>query len=482
MIVVVPYCASDADACLENLRLAERLGKADMDCLIVPEGVTSKDSAICDVATKVFNRVRTFPAATFTGPKKWPQPHNAIWQHTARYLAGLNQPWFWWEPDAIPLKAGWLKAIEDDYNRLGKPFMGFKVPGMGHLNGVAVYPPNIMRYSTDCFICRSAAWDVVLGQQIQSQMAHSELFQHVWTLDDYGEPKWEDGPAPTFPDEHTVSQIVRDKAVIFHRCKDGTLRDRINDRVRGGGILQRFFKAVTPVKVNFKLFGGFGDLIYQLCAVKAKGGGVVTVEPSDFKGGEGVRMNSEKFEAVRPLIAQQKYVSKVVFGKASLNCTDFSPFINSLQPGIYEYGKSSCQYACELAGIKDRVFDESWLTVDHPLTVANGPTVIHRSLRYHNYKFDWRRVRDINDGGAVFVGLPEEHAHFCHYVGWDIPYIKTSNLLEMARIIAGCRHFIGNQSVGYAIAEGLKKDCTLEVFPSRPDTLFFRNGVGHVWK
>jgi hypothetical protein len=56
---------------------------------------------------------------------------------------------------------------------------------------------------------------------------------------------------------------------------------------------------------------------------------------------------------------------------------------------------------------------------------------------------------------AVFVGLEAEYAAFTQAVGWNVPWVTTKNMLELASVIAGATTFIGNQSQCYALAVGL---------------------------
>jgi hypothetical protein len=47
----------------------------------------------------------------------------------------------------------------------------------------------------------------------------------------------------------------------------------------------------------------------------------------------------------------------------------------------------------------------------------------------------------------------------------------VSNFLELARVIAGCKFFIGNQSFPFAVAEGLKVPRALELCFECPNVI-----------
>jgi ADP-heptose:LPS heptosyltransferase len=59
--------------------------------------------------------------------------------------------------------------------------------------------------------------------------------------------------------------------------------------------------------------------------------------------------------------------------------------------------------------------------------------------------------------------------------------LPTADLLSVARIIAECDLFVGNQSCAAAIAEGLKRRMILEVYPPQANCCFDRPGRINVW-
>ena len=77
---------------------------------------------------------------------------------------------------------------------------------------------------------------------------------------------------------------------------------------------------------------------------------------------------------------------------------------------------------------------------------------------------------------GLFVGLTREYLDFVDQNG-SVFFRPTKNLLEMAELIADCRIFIGNQSVGYALAEAMKVDSVLEAYPDFLDCMFSRENI-----
>ena len=78
----------------------------------------------------------------------------------------------------------------------------------------------------------------------------------------------------------------------------------------------------------------------------------------------------------------------------------------------------------------------------------------------------------------MFLGTPEKHRYSNSTVG-HVPYLETKNLLQAAEVISASECFVGNQSCLYAIAEGMKHNALLEVWPGNPDCLFQRKNVYH---
>lgn len=60
-------------------------------------------------------------------------------------------------------------------------------------------------------------------------------------------------------------------------------------------------------------------------------------------------------------------------------------------------------------------------------------------------------------------------------------YRGTPSLFAAAQRIQGAKLFVGNQSVGYAIAEALKVPAVLEIWRNWPNCIFNRPYLWHGW-
>lgn len=137
------------------------------------------------------------------------------------YYAKLG-PWFWLELDAIPLKAGFIDAIEAEYIRGGMPFMGAhvvidKVPE--HLTGNSVCPQNVPELAPtliqhtnwiDSGKEYELAFDIAGAKEVLPKAHFTNLIQHRFRH-------------PGFKTRAEVDALLDPNAVIFHSNKDGSL-------------------------------------------------------------------------------------------------------------------------------------------------------------------------------------------------------------------------------------------------------------------
>jgi hypothetical protein len=112
--------------------------------------------------------------------------------------------------------------------------------------------------------------------------------------------------------------------------------------------------------------------------------------------------------------------------------------------------------------------DQSQPYLDVPADDRFKDTILfNRTSRYQaniNYSF----LKDIK---CAFIGLPAEWIAFCKEFKIDMPFNQAVDFLELARWIKGCRAFVGNQSLCFAIAEALKVPRALEVYLRAPNVV-----------
>lgn len=259
LTVVLPFHQKDAGATGDLLEWIGRLGGArNNPVLLVADAATQWTDC-----KRVLELARTiFKDATLTVTAKpvvgWPAGSNALFRHAAMEMDAMDSPWLWLEPDTIPLKTGWLDAIQSAYDKANRKFMGRiyasnspRLPK--HLmSGIGVYPADTLEIVGN-WLESDRAWDVAIADVIVPQAADTPLVQWFW-----GQP----GLAPTFAaskngsspiNTFTLDSLEPD-AVLFHRNKDGTLL-----RLLG-------HKPGTPLRTEFIQLGRSGDLILLLPA------------------------------------------------------------------------------------------------------------------------------------------------------------------------------------------------------------------------
>jgi len=158
----------------------------------------------------------------------WPMSPNHLFKRVVQHIAWGPNPeaFFWCEPDCIPLIPQWIDRLDSEYRECGQYFMGANVKVAGtpeHMSGNAIYPKNVMERAWNLIHADLAAFDVVGAEQIVGQAHWTKSIQHVWRKDQ--------GRNFTFPDQASVDAMVSKEAVVFHQNKDGTLIERLRERL-----------------------------------------------------------------------------------------------------------------------------------------------------------------------------------------------------------------------------------------------------------
>lgn len=233
---------------------------------------------------------------------------------------------------------------------------------------------------------------------------------------------------------------------------------------------------------TFKHSGDMGDVIYSLPTIKALGGGVLYLDP---EGGQSeplvgwpnhtrTKLNAAAIESVRELLMLQDYIEDVRYWHVTGEGVDYNldEFRRHCTPDRNIAHSHLMAFDLPLSHA-----DEQWLWAD----TIDCSGVVSRSLRYHgNYSF-WDETDKVAMAEmAVFVGLPQEWQYFKDVFGINIAYSQTPTIYDAARLIGGCQHFIGNQNLCRAIAEGFKRTVTVEEYRIAPNTRFLRSDARYV--
>lgn len=225
--------------------------------------------------------------------------------------------------------------------------------------------------------------------------------------------------------------------------------------------------------------GGLGDVVYALPTMRALGGGSLCLCPS--------RYTNDVLESGLAAVHPDVFAQLIGLLREAAPYIEFCQVSERDQSADYDLNTFRLVPSTVLQGpptiaetiLKTFNCDPAevnlpWLCL--PATPGFAGVRVHRTPRYHNPGFPWREALAKYSPGITLLGYMEEHAIFCDEHGY-IPWRCTLDLLDLAREIQGSVLFIGNQSVGYAIAEGLKHRAILEQFPTSPNCDFRRADV-----
>jgi hypothetical protein len=232
-------------------------------------------------------------------------------------------------------------------------------------------------------------------------------------------------------------------------------------------------------KTSFYHSGNLGDVIYGLAAIKAAGGGTLLMGPGRYGTKSPITPTSkEQFRMLLPLLRCQPYLEDAqwrdFFPLAELG-HDMNWFRDKWLdwPFRQRNGLNTLIEAqfYEL-GVAEK-FDtrETWLTVPAPL--ETGRIVIHRSARYHQDDAMWRMLTARFRKHLLFVGLDGEHMEFEKQFG-PVSFWKVKDFLELARLIAGARGCVMNQSFPCSLALAYGQRVYQETWEPSPDCVFKR--------
>lgn len=214
--------------------------------------------------------------------------------------------------------------------------------------------------------------------------------------------------------------------------------------------------------------GDWGDIIYSLATIKALGGGVLFLSPDNrfpFPNPTRLQPNPEWAANIVQLCEQQDYIWRCQYTPTMPHNVDFDlnafrAFYRARNPDNF-----TSLFRLHLKAMEtDYPEDKPWLTVDKPVEVPLRPIIISRTSRYHNDSFPWQRfVRKYQDRMA-FLGTVTEAGEFQQRFKSRIPHIVTPTLMDAARLVAGAKVVVANQSSVMALALGLGKNVVQEVW------------------
>jgi glycosyltransferase involved in cell wall biosynthesis len=219
LLVVLNVVDRDFEQAQDLLRWQNELGTSRKFPLLLASNRTANLDTLEAIAAQSFSVVGKFlyeenePPVIPGNYSSIVRRQNAGFRLVAREAAKHGLPWLWMESDAVPLKKDWLTTLLQAYKSAGKPFFGPYV-APGHINGLAIYPPNPEWHAPKIGEAIFKAWDIIAGPQIVPR-AHraNELMPHHWG---------DTANGCSVRSRPELDGLAPGKAVMFHRCKDGS--------------------------------------------------------------------------------------------------------------------------------------------------------------------------------------------------------------------------------------------------------------------
>lgn len=192
------------------------------------------------------------------------------------------------------------------------------------------------------------------------------------------------------------------------------------------------------------------------------------------KTGENVMLNSKMIEMMIPLLKEQSFIEDALVlpegVKAKMDLDEIRRS-NVGMPGLsinrwymYVYPDLSCDTT------------KPWLDVpDTDKNFARGKVLINRTERYQNENIDYSFLKKYEDD-CLFIGTQREWNNFCMGYDLNIRKLNVSNFLEYAQAVKQSKFYLGNQSQGFQLAQGLDHPRLLEVCTWAPNVIVHGNG------
>jgi hypothetical protein len=229
--------------------------------------------------------------------------------------------------------------------------------------------------------------------------------------------------------------------------------------------------------------GQLGDIIYSLPFLRtwlsarndAKAIFMVTANKRSSRRPDIVHLagaymlNESMYSFIRPLIAAQDYIHDVVFipeERMPENILD----LDIIRSGVLNLSAGYIRsYYFKIFGYLDRDAGP-WLKACKLGGIA-PEIVISRSTRYLNLAINYQYLT----GTGASVGFIGTQAEFNVFRGQnpslEISHLDCQTSMDAMAIISKSKLFIGNQSLFFAIAEGLQHPRLLEVFEPVPNVV-----------
>lgn len=246
-------------------------------------------------------------------------------------------------------------------------------------------------------------------------------------------------------------------------------------------------------KTTFRHSGNAGDIIYALPTIAAmtrSSPATLLLEPNVNVGKipngwvhphGNVRLTPAFIAMLKPLLESQPYIERVdTYRPGDAIDHDLDVFRDRLREMKKQAAMVNLAISHAIAmNIKDQVnIRRPWLSLTPPdqqniitspvarelemcgirpyRSVDANTILVNRTVRYHQWDPEDYAILKQTGCRLVFVGLYDEYQTLRHEAGLDaMEHVLPEDFNELAHMIGACRFLVGNQSLAYAIAEGM---------------------------
>ena len=249
MNIVFSYHNGDAELALLSAKAITSMGiNMRHKAIVCAPEETALTHEITEELKKSFPEVgRIFAQDGFNG---WPLGPNQMFSDASTHCYNYQEPWYFWEPDCVPMSKDWVDKLEKEFKTEPNKIMGSLVGGGMASNGKnvyklivgsAIYPSKFLDY---CGLAASLynynvayrtsgivpePWDVRCRWVFLEHGRNTELIKSYWKSVNY---QWKDGTIVFFAEDPEAQAIqgvtcpdrtVSSEALVVHGCKDGSL-------------------------------------------------------------------------------------------------------------------------------------------------------------------------------------------------------------------------------------------------------------------
>jgi hypothetical protein len=257
LLLTLPYCNKDAALLKKCVHWMSELQPEGYNhsCLLVADNEVPQEQKqeLHELCKPLFSLTETMIVHVPGEMQGWPLGPNYMFASAARQIAeAWCLPWLWFEPDATPLRPGWLDTIGNNYAIRGKRFMGTIIasdsdsqPDMPplHLSGCSVYD-NQAYHGLQPFTGSKLAFDIAAAGYTVPRASHFAPMQHFWGKQDLS-PTFNMDPTKSLENFYSYDNILPG-SIMFHRCKDGSLIDLLRSKLNSQPVKNAAIAKKTP--------------------------------------------------------------------------------------------------------------------------------------------------------------------------------------------------------------------------------------------